>query len=875
VNADLQVGAVEETLTVTGQAPLVDTRNVVQTRVLSDDTRESLPNGRSILFMALSIPGISNTGGIRGTGQDVVGASDTRGGSLIHGSRASDYRTELDGVTLNNTATQSNPGEAQEYVYEVGAISAESSEGGVRANIIPKEGGNRFAGDAFFAFTNGDMQSDNLTQKLIDLGVPKPNKIIYSRDVSGSIGGPIRPDRLWFFFSYRYFGHNEEVVGMYQAIDRTSFVFDPRLGAAGNVDVNKPAYNLAGNFFNNTRVTWQATPKNKFSFYFSWQPRHTDGTFVTGTRSMEAGRSQSWYQNQVSQVTWKSPIRSRLLIEANGTDSYMTGIQGEAFKGQEAAGLISVNDTRTGYTYRASPTYDHPHYHTGVAKVAVSYVTGTHAAKFGVVSEWGSTYTEDSRAIGNMTYTFQNGSPTQITIINGPNSTFPRFHRMGYFAQDQWTVKRFTVNAGVRLDHNVESIGGNQISGPNAYAPFQRWPGVDNVPNWKDISPRLGVAYDLFGNGKTALKWTLSRYVVNDGTTFASSVNPILFNRTANRSWDDKKVCAGAISGDFVPQECELGTLSNTAFGTAATTTTVDDALREGWGVRQFNWETSASVQHQILEALSVNLAFTRRVFKNFTVTDNRSLQPSDYDEFCITAPTDDRLGNVSGSRICGLYDLNPAKRTVTPSNLRTAAKNYGDQKESYNGVDLILNYRLAGRMTVSGGLNSGTDGNNTSACFVVDSPGAMRFCDVKRPWRTNARFISSIELPWDVSAGVSFQSLPGPEILASYSVANAQITSGLVQFVNPARTSFGSGSVNVALLAPGTKFNERLYQVDLRLAKIFRYRSLRGRLSLDIGNLMNVSTVLVQNNTYGTSWLRPENTLPGRIIKPGFQIEF
>jgi hypothetical protein len=95
------------------------------------------------------------------------------------------------------------------------------------------------------------------------------------------------------------------------------------------------------------------------------------------------------------------------------------------------------------------------------------------------------------------------------------------------------------------------------------------------------------------------------------------------------------------------------------------------------------------------------------------------------------------------------------------------------------------------------------------------------------------------------------------------------------VFFKNPARTTFSGGTAVVSLIEPGTEYNDRMYQVDIRLAKTFNMRNLRARLSLDIGNLLNTNTVLVHNNTYGTSWLRPDNTLPGRIFKPGFQLEF
>jgi hypothetical protein len=178
-------------------------------------------------------------------------------------------------------------------------------------------------------------------------------------------------------------------------------------------------------------------------------------------------------------------------------------------------------------------------------------------------------------------------------------------------------------------------------------------------------------------------------------------------------------------------------------------------------------------------------------------------------------------------------------------------------------------------RATIQGGLNAGTAGNSTEACFVVDNPGLLRFCDVKRPWRTNVRFLGNVELPWGINTGVTFVADPQNEVLATYGLANADITSGVAQFVNPARTTFGSGSASVNLLAPGTMFQDYLYEIDIRFTKSFTFRGLRARATLDIANLTNSAAVITQNNTFGANWMRPTYLLPGRLIKPGFQVEF
>jgi hypothetical protein len=272
-----------------------------------------------------------------------------------------------------------------------------------------------------------------------------------------------------------------------------------------------------------------------------------------------------------------------------------------------------------------------------------------------------------------------------------------------------------------------------------------------------------------------------------------------------------------------------------------------------------------------------MSAAFTRRSYGNFVATDNLSITPADYDEFCVTAPTDARLGDISGTRICGLYDLTPAAFVRPPQNLRTTASTYGTQKEYYNGVDWSLTARLPNRAQLFGGISTGTSNNSgnalvnsTEACFIVDSPQMLRYCEVAYPWRMQVKLFGTVGLPSAVDLALTYQSYSGQNITANYTVTSAQ-----VQFLNPARTALSAGTATFPLVEPATLFNERVHQVDLRVSRPFRWRDVRIRAILDIGNLLNASPVLLQNNTYGANWLRPGFILPGRLIKPTVEMTF
>ena len=888
VNAELRVGGVEESITVTGETPDVDIRNVVQQEVLDTEIREALPTGRSQLHMSELIPAVTVT--ITGRNHDVGGTNINRGSSQTHGSLPGDYSMQFDGapMTIAGSGSQGlrnvDPLEIQEFVFELSGISAETESGGVRTNLIPKEGGNDFAGSFLASYTSQDLQNDNFDQELRDLGLPDANAIQSLRDFNGSFGGPIVQDRAWFFLSARTWGIADEITGAYHAIDPLSFTFNPRLGAEGNADLNMPGVLDSYHHAVSGRLTYQITPRNKLAAYYSYQPRGQDGLLMSGTWAYEGAWDSKIRKERFAQLKWTSPITSRLLFEATWTDGYNSSYLDGTRPGLAYSDVTGVIDAGTGIYYRSSIVgYGEYIGYQPSTKAALSYVTGSHTAKFGVDFNWGYQSWKNRSVNGNLRYIFFNGRPIQAQLENGPWTSRQNFRKFAFFAQDQWTVDRLTVNAGIRYDQHVGSIPGDEnVSGPSRWAPYQTWLDVDDVPNWRDFSPRLGLAYDLTGSGRTALKVSLNRYVVKEGTAFAAAINPLLFNQYSNHSWFDP-------NGDRIVQLDELGPTNNTNFATVAPLSIqVDDAIREGWGVRMYNWEFAGGVQHQLLDGLSVEAQYTRRSFGNFSVSDNRLVGPGDFDEFCVTAPTDTRLGGVSGSEVCGLYDLNPAKLGQVET-FSTAAENFGEWNEMWQGIDLTMNASFD-RYTLSGGLSSGTVGNMRNACFTVDSPqgdvlgdraGRARpvapgghHCEFRPPWRNNVKFHGTVSLPWDFDLALTFLRLPGPEILADQTYRNGNIGSA-VRFLDPSRTAFSGGSVNVPLLAPGEIYNEPLYQMDARLAKVFPAGGVRSRITLDIANLFNANTVLLQNNAFGSNWLRPSQILIGRLFKLGFSIDF
>jgi hypothetical protein len=277
---------------------------------------------------------------------------------------------------------------------------------------------------------------------------------------------------------------------------------------------------------------------------------------------------------------------------------------------------------------------------------------------------------------------------------------------------------------------------------------------------------------------------------------------------------------------------------------------------------------------------LAVNGGYYRTWYGNFTVTDNLSVTPANYDPYCITVPVDPRLPGGGGNQICGLYDINPSQFGQV-NNLVTFASNFGKQTEIYNGVDFNVNARFKQGIVLSGGVSVGDEISTsqglgvsqsaTSDCFVVNSPQQLYQCNVHPTYRANFKVFGVYPLPWwDLQASANFQSLPGAPIAASYSVPTAQIAPSLGR-----NLAGGTKTATIQLITPYTEYDPRITQLDLRLTKSVRVRSVRIKGMFDLYNALNASPILALNTTYGSAWLQPLSILNARLAKFGVQFEF
>jgi hypothetical protein len=901
-DGELRVGGVQETITVTGETPVVDITSTKREVTLDNETMRALPSVRSYSYLLTTVPGLQ-------TNVNNVNSGPVFAIFPIHGGRGVESRLTVEGMNISNPPGGNQPpnyvadiGNAQEVTMTTSGGLGESETAGLTMNIVPRQGGNNLSGLFFVSGFSEGMQSDNFTPELQARGAIQPTPLTRVYDVNLATGGPVVRDRLWYYFSAR-------VQGSRQNILNTFYNQNAGIASAWSYvpDLTRPAY-YDRTWENYTpRITWQANDRNKISF--SWDEQYVCRA-CTGTASFsgspvpntspEADGKGEFSPQRVQSGRWTSPLTNRLLLEAGfGTTYYQwAGKENDPNPTHDLVRVTGLNtpvipgSAPVTVTYRSQNWYENYTRGTNWA-AAANYVTGSHSVKVGYQ---GNHWRDDRGMFANTTstaYTFISGIPNSITMYANGYQVNARARQDSFYVQDQWTVDRLTLQGALRYDHPWSYFPAT-TEPASQFFPGASFEAADGVTGYHDITPRFGASYDLLGNGRTALKLSLGKYLQGASVSnLAYGANPVLrtpagtgtfggiFPPSMTRTWQDD-------DQDYVP-DCDLrapgaqgtqtpaggaadgvdfcGPVSNTNFASTQLIGAVyDPDLLSGWGKRPSDWSLGISVQQELFPRASVEVAYHRRWFTMYTtggsVTDNLAILPGDVASYNLTEPLDPRLPGGGGQTVGPLYNVNPTRADGTPvfgqvNNRIVPTDKIGDDTRMFNGVDVTFNLRNAKGITFSGGTSTGKVENDWCEirAAVPENFLLNPYCNVASPWLTSVRGLVTYTIPRvDVQLSSVIQDKPNVgtdqigSILANYTMTAADQAAAAVQIGRPLTVA---GPLTVNLAPQGEVYGDRIRQWDISAKKIFRFGGQRLTVGLDLYNLTNDNVTLTFNQAF------------------------
>ena len=565
------------------------------------------------------------------------------------------------------------------------------------------------------------------------------------------------------------------------------------------------------------------------------------------------------------QAKWTSTLTSKLLAEVGFSQNflgynlaYQPGTPGPG--ADNPFGAIAKSDAGIASkgSFNAPATV---FYNPFVAKVAVAsltYVTGSHSIKVGMQDKFGwikNTLTQN----GNMVQVYNNGAPLQVRVYNTPIASRSNLNGdVGIYVQDSWKIKRLTLNPGICFERFNAEVD-DQVAPAGRFVPARQFAAIPNLPNFKNWVPRVGAAYDLFGDGKTGVKGSVGRYMQQDATSFPQTYNPMAAI-TANLSWTDVNkddIAQGELGCVYQTVGCEINFAQLPANFGARRNRNPAPGL-----TRPYQMVYNAGVTRELRPGLGVAFNYFRREFHNVTYTTNLGNPVSAYTAFQVADPR--------GTGTITVYNADPTKLTLVNELDTTSSAN----KTTFNGFDLGVNMRLAKGITLAGGSSSGrtiaiqcdlSDPNYTAAA----TPG-LRFCDQSAfgmPWKTTVKFSGSYPMPYGFRVSSVFQSSPGDQLINTYvlTAANFRTQTGV---------TLSQSSVSMRLTQPGTAYLPRVNQFDVTLSKSFPIGRVRVSPEVSLFNLLNANPVLSQSVAYPNVGI-PLRILDGRLIRFQAQVRF
>jgi hypothetical protein len=859
VNAKLEISTVQETITVSGESPVVDTTSVRTGETFNREALESIPSARDPWVVLEMTPGMvmnqQNVGGNKSGQQSTF---------TVHGTQMGNTMWNLDGVTITDmAATGSSPvyydfDAFEEIQIQTGGNDASMQTGGVNLNMVTKSGSNSLKGSSRFLLVDDGFQSDNVTDELRAQNAGSGNPVKNIKDYGVEIGGPIRRNKAWFWGG---FGKQDIRVGV------LGFVRPG--GDPNNPDDLETDLTVLENY--NGKINVQPAPSHQANFHYSFSDKIRNARGVGPTVRIEAASKQTGPAH-----TYKGAHRwivsDRLVLETQA--SYFDGGFVLDFTSPELADVQAAFDTATGISSRSgtrSGPFERPQ--TQINSDANWFVSnrlgGDHAIKFGAKWRRTPSYAEQHR-----------GGFAQARFVGGVASRADLFRdsvgrnmlaTSSAYLNDSYSRGRVTINLGVRMDFQDDSVlEASVVENPIVpeLLPAVNFPGVDAGLRTLDWSPRVGFTWDLSGDGRTVIKASSSIFY-GQGFFASDALNPL--NEVRLRfPWTDR-------NGDTFIQRDELdlrtpqlvaGNYDFTNPGSPRTSNQVDPDLKNDRVI-----EAIVGIDRELVPNLGVSAAYIYRRIGRFFIQERIGLSP-------------DAFTPVTRSYACGNTSCDQPSYSATyytlPFNVPTVQRLTHDALDrSFHGIELSARKRFSGKWMMSGSLTL----NNTvgrwaldgfqdpltaalvgAGAAVIGDPTNYDAVNGHQALVQNARWTAKLSgmyaFPWGINASAFLNARDGFPF-------NRTVLS-------PADRGGRLSQVFLLIEPWAARRYDDMFVVDARVEKKFTFGRVSVIPGVDVFNLGNANTVLTRQHQQTASTANNVlEVLAPRVLRFGARVTF